>query len=104
MNFMKFKKRKGSLIQTLVLCIILALISAMLLKWVMSRYLLSIRLYKSSQARVRTEGVFMNSMANWNFNIPANGTANFWVDGRTISRTVSGGIPKTVNLVIDEDQ
>lgn len=99
-----FKKRKGSLVQTLVLCIVLAMIAAMMLKWVMARYLLSIRLYKSSQARIRTEGIFINSVAAWNFNIPGNGNANFYVDGKNITRNVSGGSIKTVTLTIDEDQ
>jgi len=95
------KKRKGSLVQTLVLCIILALISAMILKWVMGRYLLSVRLYKSAQAKVRSEGIFNDRISNWNFNLPNNGSQNFNVDGKIINVNVSG---TQVTMSTDEDQ
>ena len=96
-----FKKRKGSLVQTLVLCIILALIAAMILKWVMGRYLLSVRLYKSAQAKARSEGIFNDRMSRWNFNLPSNGSQNFTVDGKTINVNVSA---TQITMTTDEDQ
>ncbi len=102
-----YKKRQGSLLQTLVMCILMASISVMIMKWIMMRYTMSVRLNRSVQSKARAEGVFYNRMSGWNYqNAPAD-FSNV-VDGKTVngqirSTNLYGRNVSVVNLRIDED-
>ncbi len=100
--------RKGSILQTLVMCILMATISVMVMKWVMMRYSMAVRLERSVQSRARAEGTFYNRMATWNYTIAP---ANFAVvvNGKSINGTVSNAVVygqnvSRVNVTTDQDQ
>ncbi len=57
------KKRKSSLSATLLLCILIIMISTYVMKWVFDRYTTVIRFHRSTNAKIRTEGVFLNRVA-----------------------------------------
>lgn len=72
-------RRGVVLLQTLVITVILAMISVMVLKWVMGRYMMAARNYRSVTTKGRAHGYFQDRFATWNFNtgaIPANSPAN----------------------------
>lgn len=74
-----FWRRGVVLLQTLVITVILAMISVMVLKWVMGRYMMAARNYRSVTTRGRAQGYFYDRFSWWNFNttgIPANSPAN----------------------------
>lgn len=102
-----YKKRKGSLLQTLVMCILMASISVMIMKWIMMRYSMSVRLNRSVQSKARVEGVFYRRMSGWNYqNAPTNFSET--VDGKTVSGTIGstnlyGRNVSVVNVRVDED-
>jgi len=56
------------LLQTLVISVILSLISVMVLKWIMGRYIMAARSYRSVTTRARAHGYFYDRFATWNFN------------------------------------
>ncbi len=53
------KKRRASLTATLILCIIIITISVYVMKWVLDRYMTVTRFRRSSEAKIRTEGVML---------------------------------------------
>lgn len=57
------KKRKASLAATLLLCIIIIMMSTYVMKWVFDRYTTVIRFHRSTNAKLRTEGVFYNRIS-----------------------------------------
>lgn len=60
------KKRKGSmLLQTLVMAVIMAMIGVMILKWILMRYTLASRFYKSTVSKARVEGCLFYKVSNW---------------------------------------
>ena len=74
MKYRIFKKRRGSLMQTLFLCILMATISMFIFKWLLLRFQQSIRLSNSVATKTRTEGVFNNMMSVWSStNTPPDG-------------------------------
>ena len=81
-------KRGSMLLQTLVMCVIMAMIGVMVLKWVMARYMLSTRLYRSSEAKIRTEGCLSKTNANRS-NFSSMPTSGSCVDaqGKTVNYT-----------------
>lgn len=67
------------LLQTLVISVILSMISVMVLKWIMGRYMMAARDYRSVTTRARAHGYFYDRFATWNFNttgMPAVSVAN----------------------------
>ena len=85
--------RKGViLLQTLVMSVVLSMIAVMVLKWVLSRYMLTARNYRATTAKVRTDGCASKMFATWNFNtsmVTSSGNCGL-VDGKTITDTTSG--------------
>lgn len=72
--------RRGMvLLQTLVISVVLSMISVMVLKWIMGRYIMAARGYRSVTTRARAHGYFHDRFATWNFNttgMPAVSQAN----------------------------
>jgi hypothetical protein len=95
-------KRGSMLLQTLVMCVIMAMIGVMVLKWVMARYMLSARLYRSSVAKVRTEGCASRVQATWNFNsVSSNGSCT--VDGIRVNYRAGSGSPHKIDFTVNQD-
>ncbi|MBU2529984.1 MAG: hypothetical protein KKD35_02995 [Elusimicrobia bacterium] len=95
-------KRGSMLLQTLVMCVIMAMIGVMVLKWVMARYMLSARIYRSNVAKVRTEGCMARVKSQWNFNpVSSNGSCSS--DGVTTSYTSSSSKPHKIDFRTNED-
>lgn len=66
---MKPRRRKGTvLLQTLVMSVILSMIAVSLMKWVLSRYMMAARNYRSTATIARAGGYSQQLFANWNFN------------------------------------
>lgn len=57
------------LLQTLVISVILSMIAVMVLKWIMGRYMMAARGYRSVTTRARAQGYFYDRFSTWNFNI-----------------------------------
>ena len=85
--------RRGMvLLQTLVISVVLSMISVMVLKWIMGRYMMAARNYRSVTTRGRAHGYFHDRFATWNFNttgMPANSVAN-------VSETAPAGFVQQV--------
>ena len=98
------KLRKGVLLlQTLVLCVIMSMIAVMVLKWVMARYIISARVYRSSLAKVRTEGCAQKITSGWNFSNVPSGTRSCNVDGVSVKYKTYSGSPHKVEFSLSED-
>lgn len=109
---MKPRWKKGVvLLQTLVMSVILSMIAVMVMKWVLARYMLAARNYRSSEAKARSQSITDDRFSTWNFNAYPNfaaipTTGNMTVDGTRVdyrrARTNSqGSMPYTIT--IDQD-
>jgi Tfp pilus assembly protein PilX len=98
-------KRGSMLLQTLVMCVIMSMIGVMVLKWVMARYMMSARLYRTAEAKVRTEGCASQTQAYWGFNAaPTGGPCR--PDGKTVNYTItsgSSGNPDKIKFTLTHD-
>jgi hypothetical protein len=101
---MKPRFRRGVvLLQTLVLSVVLSMMAVMVMKWVLARYLLAARNYRSSESVAHAQ--YVNSLfTSWNSNfaaIPSNGTIS--IDGKTFtfSRNVSSSMRFNVTMQQD---
>ncbi len=56
------------LLQTLVMSVILSMMAVMVLKWIMGRYMMAARNYRSTTTRGRAMGYYQDRFANWNWN------------------------------------
>jgi len=91
-------KRGSMLLQTLVMCVIMSMIGVMVLKWVMARYMLSTKLYRSSVSKVRLEGCMSGVTSSWNAGVsPPN---CIFDNGKTVTYTTSGN---RIDYKIDPD-
>lgn len=99
-------RRGVVLLQTLVTSVILSMIAVMVLKWVLGRYMLAARNYRSTVSKAHTQGVSMQNFSAWNFNtgsIPASGSSV--LDSKTISYTTSGPASmRTFQYSVNQDQ
>jgi len=107
---MRFRRKKGTvLLQTLVMSVILSMIAVMMMKWVLARYMMAARSYRSTAATARSYGYFQDRLSVWgyqdltNHNLPPGG-GSASVDGKTISFTTAGGAMRTVTITSDADQ
>jgi S-formylglutathione hydrolase FrmB len=87
--------------------VILSLIAVMVLKWVLGRYMLAARTYRSSVAAAHSAGYAEKSFATWNFNtgtVPSNGSmtmdTNYTVDYQTSG---PGNTIRTFTITTKED-
>ena len=98
-------KRGSMLLQTLVMCVIMAMIGVMVLKWVMARYMLSARLYRSNASKVRTEGCYSKINSQMSAKISdVNATlsdGSCLIDGKKIEYTTDDN---QVEYTVDQDQ
>ena len=52
---MKLRRKKGTvLLQTLIMAVILSMIAVMMMKWVLARYMMAARNYRSTAATARS--------------------------------------------------
>jgi hypothetical protein len=100
--------RKGViLLQTLVMSVVLSMIAVMVLKWVLGRYMLTARSYRSAVTTTHATSFAQTSFATWNLNtsaVPSNGCSV--LDAKTICYTTSGSgdTMRKFSIVSDEDQ
>ena len=89
------------LLHTLVISVIISMIAVMVLKWVMGRYMLSARNYRSTTTKARAHGYFQTLFPAWFSSgvVPSGGTIA--IDAKTVSYGVSGTV---VTITSDEDQ
>ncbi len=90
------------LMQTLVMSVLLSMIAVMVMKWVLGRYMMAARNYRSTVTTARAVGYSQQIFSAWNFGAaPACGAI---IDGQTLSCSISGSGMKTVVVTVDEDQ
>ena len=66
---MKLRRKKGTvLLQTLVMAVILSMIAVMMMKWVLARYMMAARNYRSVATTTRVGGYTQAVFSSWNFN------------------------------------
>ena len=98
-------KRGSMLLQTLVMCVIMAMIGVMVLKWVMARYMLSARLYRSNASKVRTEGCYSKINAEMSAKMSdltaTPGDGSCLIDVKKIKYTTDGN---QIDYTVDQDQ
>jgi len=106
------------LLQTLVMSVILSMIAVMLMKWVLARYMIAVRAYRSSASTSHSQGYGSDRASNWNFvnypnfaSIPSNGSIFIDDSPKTArvsySRTAMPIVPTngmTITIRTDEDQ
>ncbi|MCM2268326.1 MAG: hypothetical protein NDI60_11205 [Elusimicrobiales bacterium] len=104
-------RRKGMvLLQTLVISVILSMIAVMVLKWVLARYMLAARNYRSTTTKIAASGYFHSQFPNWLAGaIPADVTYSVpkVVNGVSAPqcvrvRTLGAGM-RTVTITSDQD-
>lgn len=95
------RKRKASLSAVLLLCILIITMSTYVMKWVFERYTTVIRYHRSTNAKIRTEGVFYNriSCCRWGTNCINS------PDGKTVNITLncSASNATAATFTLDED-
>ena len=99
-------KRGAMLLQTLVMCIIMTMIGVMVLKWVMARYMLSSRLYRSAEAKARTEGCVAKVGAGLGTNfhsVPSGGSCTDPETNKVIKYKANPFTPNKFDFVIEQD-
>lgn len=57
------KRRKASIAGILLLCVLIISMATYVMKWVFERYTTVIRYHRSTNAKIRTEGVFYNRVS-----------------------------------------
>lgn len=91
------------LLQTLVLSVVLSMMAVMVMKWVLARYMLAARNYRSTESVAHAQ--YINSLfSSWNSNfasIPSGGSMT--IDGKafTFSRNVSSSMRFNVTMQQD---
>ena len=107
---MKLRRKKGTvLLQTLIMSVILSMIAVMMMKWVLARYMMAARNYRSTAATARSYGYLQDRLSAWGYqditnNTQPSGGSSARVDGKTVSYSVSGSGLRTVVITSDEDQ
>lgn len=101
---MKPRWKKGMiLMQTLVMSVLLSMIAVMLMKWVLARYMMAARNFRSTTATARTVGYSQKFMSSWNIGAaaPACGAT---IDGQAIScNSAVVGLTNRVKMNVNED-
>lgn len=96
--------RKGViLLQTLVMSVILSMIAVMVLKWVLGRYMLAARAFRSAKSYSHSEGYAGTVTSNWNFNSTPGGSGTA-VEGQNISYTITGSVNGTNRVEYTSDE
>ena len=95
------------LVQTLVMAAVLSMIAVIVMQWVLGRYLIGARTYRSNASKTHADGYFSTLSSDWKDNlgaIPPSG--NTIMDGKNLkySVSVSSLNVRTVKIETDEDQ
>ena len=99
------------LLHTLVISVILSMIAVMVLKWVLGRYMMAARNYRSSVAKIKTSGYSQSQFASWNMlPVPSNGSTLITEPTTAAQQRVCfcacpavGGLPKRIVTTSGED-
>lgn len=95
------KRRKAGLAAILLLCILIITMATYVMKWVFERYTTVIRFHRSTNAKIRTEGVFYNRIV-----CCQTGTGCVTnPDGKTVSISINCGSssPSQATFTIDAE-
>lgn len=97
--------RKGViLLQTLVMSVVLSLMAVMVLKWVLGRYMLAARAYRTSKSFSHSEGYAASVTSSWNFGATP-GNSNITMDTtQNISYTITAGPSGTNTVTFNSDE
>jgi hypothetical protein len=91
------------LLQTLVMSVVLSMMAVMVMKWVLARYMLAARNYRSSESVAHAQ--YVNFLfAGWNSNfasIPSNGS--MLIDGKTFTFSRTVGSSMRFNVTMQQD-
>ena len=89
---MKPRWRKGVvLLQTLVMSVVLSMVAVMMMKWVLARYMMAARNYRSTVSTAHAQGYAQQRFSSWNFNtssVSSGGSTT--LDTKTITYGTSG--------------
>ena len=101
------RRRKGViLMQTLVMSVILSLLAVMVLKWVLGRYMLAARAFRSTKSSSHSEGYSGRITSNWNFNANPAGTSQS-IEGQNVTFTIvtdpCPGCAKQINFTSNQE-
>lgn len=101
---MKPRWKKGSaLLQTLVMSVLLSMIAISMMKWVLARYTMSARNYRSVATTSRVGGYTQAVFSYWNFGTGPSGMPSL-PDGKSITyQTQAAGASTRVTMTSDED-
>lgn len=102
------RRRKGViLLQTLVMSVVLSLMSVMVLKWVLGRYMLAARAYRSAKSISHSEGYSAGLLSRWKFStspVAMDCPAAACYDNQTITYTnTASGNTNVIVITSDED-
>lgn len=119
---MRPRWKKGSaLLQTLVMSVLLSMIAISMMKWVLARYTMSSRNYRSTQAKSYSQYYVGDQLSRWNLvnypvnfaGIPTSGSFtipgdNMPVPRKTVSYSRTGvnagtGAPGVLTVTVDPD-
>lgn len=114
--------RKGTaLLQTLVMSVLLSMVAVMMMKWVLARYVMAARNYRSTQAKFYSQYYLGYQLSRWNLvNYPINfagipTTGSFTIPGdnmpvpnKTVNYSRTGvnaatGAPGVLTLTVNPD-
>jgi len=109
---MKPRWKKGTvLLQTLVMSVVLSMIAVMMMKWVLARYMLAARSYRSTVAKAHSQYYIGDRFSTWNFinypvnfgSIPTSGSYTIPGDSRVVGYSRTGmnagtGTPMTFTI------
>ena len=93
------------LLQTLVMAVILSMIAVMVMEWVLGRFLIAARTYRSATTKVHAQGYSSSLFSVYNFNaaVPVNGNLNdTTTDSKSVTYSYMGG--NRYDFRSDEDQ
>jgi len=101
---MKPHWRKGTaLLQTLVMSVLLSMISVSLMKWVLARYMIAARNYRSAATTTRVGG-YTQAYFSWvNFG-SISGKAPVFPDGKPISYGTFAATGNTTGVTMDSNE
>lgn len=100
---MKPRWRKGTaLLQTLVMSVLLSMAAVMMMKWVLARYMMAARNYRSTVAKAHSHGYGMERFSTWNFNTSAVGSGGtIFLDTKKVEYNTSGDGDTMRTVVIE---
>ncbi|MBI4351912.1 MAG: hypothetical protein HY550_10760 [Elusimicrobia bacterium] len=109
-------KKGSALLQTLVMSVLLSMIAVSMMKWVLARYTMSGRNYRSMQAKAHTQYYGSEQFSRWNpvnypvnfASVPTSGSYTIPSDNKVVNFSRTGinpgtGAPMTVTITEDPD-